>query len=153
MDYGSHAAAPNTVTDGYRLVRPHPGRYGSREFINYLRRVRAASEPRGVVGVDPNSDDSGLGRVEFGVYESDADDGYVNVRIDRTGELMRAEFGGFLPEHRLEVGDELSIELVAGAWRTMPEVRHTIRHLDRIQFWSVNRITGGLRLLAESYYE
>ena len=40
-----------------------------------------------------------------------------------------------------------------GAWRTIPTVKYTIRHHDRIEFWTRNRRTGGFRQLATSSYQ
>ena len=90
---------------------------------------------------------------ELGVHESDAGEGFVNIRLDSTGEVVRARFGGFTAGYRLEVGDELSVEFVEDEWRTLPEVRHTIEHRDRVEFWGLNRVTGEFRLLAENHYE
>lgn len=136
-----------------RYTRPRPGLYGSSEFVDFLKRM--LSEPalraRGVADVRSENEESGV--AELGVHEGDADEGFVNVRLDSTGEVVRARFSGFVPGYRLEVGDELGVEFVGGRWRSIPEVRHTIRHKDRIEFWGMNRLTGEFRLLAENHYD
>lgn len=136
-----------------RYIRPHPGLYGSTEFVDFVKQMLLEPElrARGVASVRSEGEESGF--AQLGVHESDADEGYVNVRLDDTGEVVRARFSGFVPGYRLEVGDELAVEFVDGRWRTIPEVRHTIRHTDRIEFWGMNRISGGFRRLAVNHYE
>ena len=90
----------------------------------------------------------------MGVYESTADDEeHVRVRVDSTGEVVGARLAGFAPDHRFEPGDELALEVVDGAWQTMPHVSHMVRHPDRIEFWTINRNTGDFRLLAKTRRE
>lgn len=136
-----------------RYIRPRPGLHGSKEFVDFLR--RALPEPAlsagGVAGVRP--EDAEFAGAHPGMHESDADEGYVNVRLDSTGEVVRARFSGYLPGYRLEVGDELAVEFVDGGWRTLPEVRHAIKHTDRVEFWGMNRLTGEFRLLAVNHFE
>ena len=136
-----------------RYTRPRPGLYGSKDFVDFLKQMRLEPAPgaRAVASVRSENDQSGI--VQQGVHESEADEGYVNVRLDNTGEVVRARFSGFVPGYRLEVGDELGVESVDDGWRTIPEVRHTIKHTDRIGFWGMNRITGEFRLLAVNLYE
>ena len=141
------------MTSPARLTRPRSSGHGSEEFVAFLRNLRHRPDLRGLSPpsehVEPDEDDF----AKLGVYESDGTEGYVNVRVDSTGELVEAKFSGFPPGYRLEVGDELCVEFVADEWRTLPEVRHTIEHSDRIEFWSANRTSGEFRFLAESYYE
>lgn len=136
-----------------RYIRPRPGLYGSKDFVDFLRRAPLASAPGGGAVAGVRSEDGEFGGVHPGVHESDVDEGNVNVRLDSTGEVVQARFSGFLPGYRLEVGDELGVEFVDGRWRTIPEVRHTIEHTDRIEFWGMNRMTGRFRLLAVNHYE
>lgn len=140
-----------TVSRAY--TRPRPGLYGSKEFFDFLAQVLSEPElrARGVASVRSQNHESGL--VEPGIHESDADKGYVNVKLDSTGEVVRARFSGYAPGHKLKIGDELGVEFVDDEWRTIPEVRHTIKHRDRVEFWGMNRITGEFRLLAKNHYE
>ena len=135
------------MTDPDRTTRPRPGSLGSQEFLDFLAQVRR--DPRRTPAPSPIN----AAAVELGTYESDAGEGHVWVRIDSTGETVRAALSGFLPEHRLERGDELGAVVVGGAWRTIPTAKYTIRHHDRIEFWTRNRRTGGFRQLATSSYE
>ena len=135
------------MTDSHETTRPRPGSPGSEEFLDFLAQVRR--DPRRTPAPPPIN----AAAVELGSYESDAGEGHVWVRLDSTGETVRAELSGFLPEYRLEPGDEIGAAFVDGAWRTIPNVRYTIRHHDRIEFWTRNRRTGGFRQLATSSYE
>lgn len=136
-----------------RYTRPRPGLYGSSEFLEFLGRPLAQPAQRDRGGAVESGAEAGHGVLELGVSESRPDSGFVNVRLDSTGQVVRARFSGFIPGYRLAPGDELCVELVDDGWRTVPEVRHTIKHRDRIEFWGVNRLTGEFRLLAENYYE
>ena len=136
-----------------RYVRPRPGLHGSSDFVDFLKQVLSKPTLRDSGVASTLTVDDELGLAELGVHESDADKGYVNIRLDSTGEVVRARFSGFLPEYRLKVGDELCVEFVDDEWQTIPEVRHTIEHSDRVEFWGLNRITGEFRLLADNHYE
>ena len=141
------------MTEAPRFVRPREGGYGSQEFRSTLRRLRFSGQSSGAGPSGSTPPAHEFGPVELGVYESDADRGFVHVRLDSTRQMVQADFDGFMPGYQLEAGDELSVEIVDGGWRTMPEVRHTIKHPDRIEMWGINRITGKYRLLIENYYE
>ena len=142
-----------SVSSTPRYTRPRPGLHGSSDFVHSLRRVLTESTQRDRGYASILGGDREPGPVELGVHESAAGEGYVNVRLDSTGQVVRARFSGFVPGYELEVGDELGVEFVDDGWRTIPEVRHTIKHRDRIEFWGTNRVTGEVRLLAQNHYE
>ena len=85
---------------------------------------------------------------ESGTYESDADNGNVWVRRDRTGETVKVRYAGYPAQFAFEPGDETGLEQVEGAWRTIPSVAQTVRLASRIEWWTRNRRTGLFRLLS-----
>jgi len=120
---------------------------GSHEFELFLS-AREIEEPGtdttdGIINSPRSSHEPAL----MGVYESTEGDGQVMVRLDDTGEIVKARLAGFSPEYRFEPGDELAVEVVDGEWQTLPNVRHTIAYRDRVDFWSRNRWTRRFRLL------
>ena len=86
--------------------------------------------------------------LESGTYESDSGPEHVWVRRDSTGETVRARVEGYPSGHAFELDDETGIELVDGEWRTLPSVVNIVRLRTRIEWWTRNRSTGRLRLLA-----
>ena len=91
--------------------------------------------------------------VNAGVCLAPAGEGYVWVRLDESGRLVRAVLAGLPAGVSFEPGDELGVEAVDGAWQTLPDVRREITHPDRREFWTTNRNTGNLRMLAEIRYD
>ncbi len=89
----------------------------------------------------------------MGIYVSSAGRGNVQVRIDSTNEIVEARLTGFAQDYVLEPGDEIGVEYVEGGWQTIPNVKYVVHHESRIEFWTINRQSGALRLLAESFYE
>ena len=73
----------------------------------------------------------------------------VWVRRDSNGETVRAIREGYPAGFVFEPGDETGIELVDGAWRTIPSIAYTVRLNTRVEWWTRNRSTGGLRFLVE----
>ena len=87
--------------------------------------------------------------LESGTYESHADSEHVWVRRDANDEVVRARLAGYPTDFVFEPGDETGLEIVEGQWYTIPSVVHTVRLLTRAEWWTRNRRTGRLRLLAE----
>ena len=91
--------------------------------------------------------------LESGVYESDAGEGHVWVRRDGNDEIVRARMAGYPPDFVFEPGDETGIELVDGAWHTLPSVAHSVRLSTRIEWWTTNRRTGHFKFLAARRFD
>ena len=87
--------------------------------------------------------------LESGTYESHADSEHVWVRRDANDEIVRARLAGYPKDFAFEPGDETGLEMVEGQWHTIPSVVHTVRLRTRVEWWSRNRRTGRLRLMAE----
>lgn len=87
--------------------------------------------------------------LESGTCESEADSGHVWVRRDITDEIVQARIEGYPTDFTFHPGDETGLEFVGGEWLTIPSVVHTVRLSTRIEWWTRNRRTGRLRLLAE----
>ena len=134
-------------------IRPRPGLIGSREFVASMGTLRSRPE---ILRHGPEANSEGIvpsEQVALGTYDSDAGEGEVWVRLDRSGELELARTAGFAPQFEFQFGDEIGVQVLDGVAQTIPTVKHTIVHEDRVEFWAVNRATGRFRLLASSSYE
>ena len=87
--------------------------------------------------------------LESGLYESDAGPDHAWLRLDSTGETVRARITAYPPDFAFEPGDETGIELVDGVWHALPSVVRTVRLETRIEWWTWNHRNGEYRLLAE----
>lgn len=88
-------------------------------------------------------------RLETGLYEFADGPDHAWVRLDSTGETVRADITAYPQDFAFEPGDETGVELLDGVWLALPSVVRTVRLNTRIEWWTRNLRTGGLRLLAE----
>ena len=123
------------------------GSAARRTSLGFLSSRRGGSQPAAAAGFGLDTP------IWMGVYESAADEEHVWVRVDDTDEVVRARLARHAPDYEFEPGDELGLEVVDGAWHTIPNVSHVIRHRDRVEFFTTNRRTGDFRLLAENRRE
>ncbi len=138
-----------TIVDKFLwTVRSKNQAFGSKEFLDAVAEIRAGDGSTFSAVVVP-----AYPRVELGTCVSSVDEGYVQVQLDSSRRTVHARVDGFTSEYILEVGDELGVERVDDEWRTIPSVKHVIQHERRIEFWTINRVTGAFRLLAEQAFD
>lgn len=90
--------------------------------------------------------------VESGLFEAHADSDHAWVRRDATGEVVQVNMAGFPPGFIIEPGVETGIELVDDVWHALPSVVYSVRLNTRIEWWTMNRLTGEILLLAEHHF-